>query len=383
MLFRSVRLAPRFGLAWNPGGSDKTVVRAGFGLFFNQWAYSVQTGLMQNLPFFFNKNVTVAADAQRPAFSTANILQAPATGTIGGNGMDQKYRSEYAESWTLSLQRALRRDWIVEANYFGSKVVGADDTTFYNIPAPGPGPIAARRPNPNLSALQIIHWGGYSNYNALSVKLEKRLSHRVSVNANYTWSKSMDVASSPGPTFSEANFPQDVRFRRAEKAPSSFDHRHRLALSFNYDLPGGVSILGFGTFQTGAPFTVNIPTDNANIGAGPAQRPDMTCDPNVRAPRTAREWFNTSCFSLPAPFTFGTAPRNGVRAPGYANLDLALAKALTFDGGARIELRWEVFNALNRANFDVPSRIYGTANFGRILSAGPARQMQVGARLSF
>ncbi len=378
-----VRLAPRFGLAWNPGGSDKTVVRAGFGLFFNQWAYSVQTAMMQNLPFYFNKNVTVASDAQRPAFTMGNILQAPATGSIGGGGMDQNYRSEYAESWTLSLQHAIRKDWIVETNYFGSKIVGADDTTFYNIPVPGPGPIAARRPNPNLSALQIVHWGGYSNYHALSLKLEKRLSNRMSVNANYTWSKSMDVASSPGATFSETNFPQDVRFRRAEKAPSSFDHRHRLALSFNYDLPGGISILGFGVFQSGAPFTINIPTDNANIGAGPAQRPDVLRNPNLDV-QTPQRWFDTSAFVMPAPYTFGNAGRNIVWGDGLTSVDLSAVKQFKLRDRFTLQLRGEFFNALNNTNFaDAPGRTAFTPNFGRYFAAENPRQIQIALKLLF
>ena len=77
------RFAPRFGLAWNPGGSDRTVVRAGFGLFFNQWAYSVQTALMQNLPFYFNKNVITSADVAVPTLTTRSILDVPVAGAIG------------------------------------------------------------------------------------------------------------------------------------------------------------------------------------------------------------------------------------------------------------------------------------------------------------
>ena len=72
-----------------------------------------------------------------------------------------------------------------------------------------------------------------------------------------------------------------------------------------------------------------------------------------------------------------------MRAPGYANLDAALARTFTLRGAGRLEVRWEVFNVLNRANFDVPNRIFGSANFGRIFSTGPARQMQLGVRLSF
>jgi hypothetical protein len=378
-----VRLAPRFGLAWSPGGSAKTVVRAGFGLFFNQWAYSVQTAMMQNLPFYFNKNVTTAADAHRPAFGMSNILQAPATGSIGGGGMDQNYRSEYAESWTLSLQRAIHKDWVVEANYFGSKIIGADDTTFYNIPTPGPGPIAARRPNPNLSALQIVHWGGYSNYHALSLKLEKRLSQRLSANVNYALSKSTDVASSPGPTFSETNFPQDVRFRRAENALSSFDHRHRFAISFNYDLPGGISILGFGTFQSGAPFTVNLPFDNANIGAGPAQRPDVLRNPNIENQRP-EQWFDTTAFVMPRAFTFGNAGRNIVTGDGLTNIDLSAVKQFKLRERFTLQARAEFFNAFNNTNFaDAPGRIAFTPGFGRYFAAENPRQVQLALKLLF
>jgi hypothetical protein len=376
-----VRLAPRFGFAWTP--DSKTVVRSGFGLFFNQWAYSVQTAMMQNLPFYFNKNVSVAADAQRPTFGLSNILQAPANGSTGGGGLDQNYRSEYAESWNFSIQRELRKDWILETSYFGSKIVGADDTTFYNIPVPGPGPIAARRPNPNLSALQIVHWGGYSNYHAMNLKLEKRLSNRFSVNANYTWSKATDVASSPGPTFSEANYPQDVRFRAAEHALSSFDHRRRLALSFNYDLPGGVSILGFGTFQSGAPFTVNIPTDNANIGAGPAQRPDLLRNPNI-ANQTPERWFDTSAFVMPQPFTFGNAGRNIVIGDGLANLDLSAVKQFKLRERLNLQVRGEFFNSLNHTNFaDAPGRTAFTPSFGRYFAAENPRQLQLALKLLF
>jgi len=131
---------------------------------------------------------------------------------------------------------------------------------------------------------------------------------------------------------------------------------------------------GIITLQSGAPFTANLGTDQANIGSGPAQRPNVNCDPNAGAAGTAAQWFNTSCFTLPAAYTFGNAGRNDVVGPGYADV---------VGGGARLELRWEIFNLFNHANFDVPNRTFGTANFGRIFSAEPARQMQLGAKLLF
>jgi hypothetical protein len=135
--------------------------------------------------------------------------------------------------------------------------------------------------------------------------------------------------------------------------------------------------------QSGAPFTVNLGVDQANIGAGPAQRPDQLRDPNLPgSQQTADRWFDTAAFALPAPFTFGSAPRNSVLGPGFANVDLALTKTWAV-GSSALELRWEVFNLLNRANFDLPNRIFGTPNFGRIFSAKSPREMQFGVRLAF
>ncbi len=378
-----VRLAPRFGLAWSP--TSKTVVRTGFGLFFNQWAYSVQTGLFQNLPFYFNKNVTTAADQLSPQYTIANMATAPATGTIGGAGMDQNYRSEYAESWTLSIQHQVAKDWVVEANYFGSKVIGADDTTFYNIPQPGPGPIAARRPNPNLSAFPVVHWGGFSKFNSLTLKVEKRFSNGLSINANYAWSKATDAASSPGPTFSEANYPQNVYYRKAEYGLSSFDHRHRLVVNFQYDLPLGFTVMGFGTFQSGAPFTVNLPNDNANIGPGPAQRPDVLSNPNLAASQqTVDHWFDTSAFVMPQQYTFGNAGRNIVTGDGLANVDLSMLKQIKLREGMNLQIRGEFFNAFNHTNFaDSPGRIAFTPSFGRYFAAQDPRQVQIAMKLLF
>ncbi len=136
----------------------------------------------------------------------------------------------------------------------------------------------------------------------------QRLSRGLAFSANYTLSKAIDDASDPGATTYETNLPQDVRNMDAERALASFDHRHRFVGNVTYALPGreragrldGWRVNGIVTLQSGAPFTVNLGTDRANIGSGPAQRPDVSCDPNAGGAQTAAQWFNTSCFSLPA-----------------------------------------------------------------------------------
>ena len=86
---------------------------------------------------------------------------------------------------------------------------------------------------------------------------------------------------------------------------------------------------------------------------------------------------------MPAPFTFGSAPRNSVIGPGFSTTDLSVARTFKVGGMRELEVRWEIFNLFNKANFDVPSRIFGTPNFGRIFSAKDPREMQFGVKLNF
>jgi hypothetical protein len=387
----AVRLAPRagFALALNDA---RAVVRGGYGIFLNQWA---------NLPFFFTKQVDVPSDVRVPTLQTRDMLTSNATGTVGGSIMDYAYSVEYSQTWSGGLQYQVRPAVMAEVSYMGTWTLGADNATIRNVPEPGPGPIQARRPIPQLSRINAIRFDGKSIYHALTFRVERRLANRVAYNISYTLSQSKDDASSPGATESEANVPQDVQNifdESGEWARSSFDHTHQFIASGVYQLPffsegSGLAHAIFGGWRTnaivvvqsGAPFTVNLSVDRANIGAGPAQRPDQAGDPNLPGgQRRPDRWFDTSAFALQAPFTFGSAPRNSVIGPGYANVDLALAKTWTPGGtGRQLEFRWEIFNLFNRANFDLPNRIFGNLNFGRIFSAKSPREMQFGLRFAF
>lgn len=394
----AVRLAPRLGFAWTLNNS-RAVVRGGYGIFLNQWAYSVQTAFARNLPFFFTKQIDVPVDVTTPALQTRDILTSTATGTIGANIMDHAYNVEYSQTWSGGLQYELLPSTMVEVSYMGTWTLGADNATIRNVPEPGPGAIQPRRPIPQLSRINAIRFDGRSIYHGVTFKAERRLSNNHAFNVSYTLSTSKDDASSPGATESETNVPQDVRNifgESGEWADSSFDHRHLFVASGVYQLPpfsragqfarvlGGWRVNTIVSAQSGAPFTVNLGVDQANVGAGPAQRPNQLHDPNLTGDRrTAEGWFDTSAFALPAAYTFGSAPRNSVLGPGFASVDVAIAKTWPVAGPANVEFRWEIFNLLNRANFDIPNRIFGTPNFGRIFSAKSPREMQFGLRLSF
>ncbi|MEE8349478.1 MAG: carboxypeptidase-like regulatory domain-containing protein [Acidobacteriota bacterium] len=392
------RFAPRLGLAWELPGHAGTVVRTGFGIFLNQWAYSVQQNLARNLPFFFLKQIDTSSDALLPPFRTENVLVEDVTGSVSGNNMDQNFRTEYTQTWTLSLQHLLTSTTLLDLQYMGSRTVGADNSTVRNIPLPGPGPIDSRRPLSELSGFKSIRWNGWSTYQSLTAKIERRFSNGLFFNTNYTWSKSIDDASAPGGTSFESNLPQEIENFDAEKGLSSFHHAHRMTGSFTYQLPfqfndsptwvralaGGWKLTGIVTLQSGAPFTVNTTTDPANIGPGPAQRPNALRNPNLpSSQRTPDRWFDTDAFSLPAPHTFGDVGRNTVFAPGFKNFDFSLIKTTPLGERSNLEFRAEFFNILNFVNFDLPNRFAFTPNFGRIFSAGPSRQIQLALKLSF
>ena len=138
------------------------------------------------------------------------------------------------------------------------------------------------------------------------------------------------------------------------------------------------------TIESGAPFTINDQTDRANVGQGPAQRPNCLRDPNLPAgQRTVDRYFDTAAFSPAAFGTFGGCGRNVVTAPGTKGFDLAVVKGIRFSEAMNIELRMETFNLLNSTNFDLPNRFAFTPNFGKIFSAGPSRQIQFGIKFLF
>lgn len=395
---RNLRFAPRLGLAWRIPGTHETVVRAGAGIYPNQAAYSVLQNLAENMPFFLVK--TVSNSTSTPAFTTESILAQNPTGAIGANSVNHEYQIEYNEVWNVAVQRSMASHLTVTAEYVGSRTVHADSSTDVNVPLPGPGAIQARRPYPQLAPFTTIRWDGSASFNALTVRITRRFSPGLSFDAGYTLSKSVDDASDTGTTNAEYNLPQNPYAPALEKGLSSFDHRHRFTANAVYDFPlarwsrgwvhsaladwRGSAIL---MIQSGAPFTINLSPqqDVANVGlvgGNNLERPNLVSNPND-GPHTPSEWFNTSAFALPAQFSFGDARRNIVIGPGLANLDLSVQKNWNVYESQNLQFRWDVFNALNRPNFNLPGRIFGAANFGVITSAQDAREMQFSLKWIF
>ena len=399
---RPLRLAPRVGLAWSLP-DHKTVIRSGFGIYTNQAAYNIIQNAALNLPFYVAKTVNNSIVAGIPAHDTENILTA--AGSFSGNNINHDFKIEYNNVWNLSIQRSLSSTTSFQAQYIGSYTVHADNETYQNLfPDDGLNPATGLhvRPIPQMSGFPSVTWDGWEKYNALALTLTQRIWHGLTFNSTYTFSKALDDASNPGADNAEPNFPQDPGNLAAEKGLSDFDHRHRFVTNFLYQIPflkhsegwihtafGEWQVGGIWTVQSGAPFTVNLSTDVANNGeplSAPSQRPNLVCNPN-NGPKTPAEWFDTSCFTVPAAFTYGDAGRDIVIGPGLDDFDASIQKQFPVRENMNLQFRLDVFDFFNHPNFNAPvgaGRTYSTAtSFGSITSANDPRDMQFSLRLAF
>ena len=398
-------VAPRFGLAWTIGPDGKTVVRAGYGVYFDQPALAPSEGLYFNQPFFAFKlffslpGLPLTLNDPFPAF-----FPVPIPGS--GFAFQRDLRTPYLQHWSAGIQRQLGSSRVLELAYVGSK--GTKLITARDINQPRPSPASPNlRPDPRFDDITLEESSANSNYNSLQVRFEQRLDFGLSMLSAYTWSKSIDNASSFFASAGDPNFPQDSLNTAAERGRSNFDVRHRLSVSYGYDLPFGrgralladrgwiSSVLtgwqtfGIVTVQSGRPFTVallseidNSNTGRSTLGFGANDRPNVVGNAKPSR-RTTDQWFNTSAFAFPAFGSFGNAGRNILDGPGFQNVNVSLMKTTSLKEGLDLQFRAEAFNLFNHPNFDLPDNFLGSPTFGRILSAQSPRHIQFGLKLLF
>ncbi|CAN5296440.1 hypothetical protein BH18ACI2_BH18ACI2_19710 [soil metagenome] len=398
-------LAPRVGLAWTLGDESNTVLRAGYGVYYDQNALAPGEALYFNAPFFdlnlyFSlPGLPLTLNAPFPSFFPFEL---PVTAVA----FQRDLRTPYMQHWHLSVQQQLGSNRVLEVAYVGSQ--GTKLLTARDINQP---PASAQRPNPRpvpqFDDINLLESRANSNYHSLQARLQQRLTAGLSLLASYTYAKSIDDASNFFSSAGDPNFPQDSRNTRAERGRSNFDVRHRFSLSYAYDLPFGrgrrfladnrfITTLvtgwqtyGIVTLQTGRPFTVALlpeidisNTGRSNLGFGANDRPNVTGAPSL-AHRTPERWFNTDAFAFPAFGTFGNAGRNILDGPGFQNVNASLVKNTALTETINLQLRAEAFNLFNRPNFNLPDNFLGSPTFGQILSAQSPRRLQFGLKLLF
>jgi len=389
-------VAPSFGIAWSPAGHSSTVIRAAYGIHYDQSSLAPSEGLYFSAPYYVLNVYFPIPGVFTPSLENPFPSNFPFPYPASATAFQRNLATPYIQQWNFGIQQQLGRSRVLEVAYVGTKGTHLIDSRDINQPQPSTNP-DFERPNPEFADINIIESGANSIYNSLQARLEQRLSHGLSLLASYTYSKSIDDASGFFSTTGDPNFPQNSYDLRAERGLSDFDIRNRFVLSYAYDIPfakghrwlGGWQSFGVLTFQSGQPFTVALlPTiDNANVGQGELgfganQRPNVVGNASLPNPGS-QEWFNTSAFAIAPPGQFGNAGRNILEGPGLDTVDFSIVKNTRFRERLNTQFRAEFFNLLNHTNFNLPDNFLGASTFGHILSAQDPRRVQFGLKLLF
>ena len=374
--------SPRAGFSYALTNDNKTVLRGGYGRFFDRWSQFASSA-RNNYPF--NQSVSI--------FNTT--LSNPTQGAlrvfpISLTNFHSPWQVPYMQKWSLGVQRQLPFGVVLDAGYVGSKGSHLLITRDINQPvasaAVALGQINpnAVRPYPGFASISTYESTGNSIYHSLQVSAVKRFAGSLSLQASYTFSKLIDNVLTPVNSYESS---------RLERGIASFDRTHVLTTSYIWEIPfahqltswrksalDGWQISGITSAQTGTSITPVLTVDRAGVGGG-AQRPNVAGP--ISTPNTKLQWFDTSVFSLPAAGTFGNAGRSLVRAPGIFNTDISISKGMKLRENVTLQFRAEFFNIFNHTQYSGVGASFGAATFGQVTSARDPRITQLALRLIF
>ncbi len=423
--------APRFGFAYSP--TSRWVVRGAYGVFYTHTVRQGREGLLGFNPPFLVDNLRSTGVTGSAAVASAAVFQLrdgyPAglldpnslVPTILRRSQDAFQRSPYIQQYNFGIQYEFVRDWLLDVAYVGNK--GTKLNGFRNlnqravIDNPNGSQSAGARPYPAFGDIQWMENRVLSSYNSMQTRLEKRFSGGLSSLFSYTWGKALTEApdhistSGGGAGLDTGTFrePQNPNNLKADRGLAEFDVKHRFVASYIYELPfgrtrrwgqswntmtnlllGGWQVNGIHSFQGGLGLTATLGGSSVlSVGGERRARPNRVPGQEAELPdsqRTVEKWFNTAAFTRafsPSPQAFGNSGVGIMRGPGFASVDLTLAKNFNLSESRYFQFRTEFFNAFNRASFDPPDIRADASGFGQILSARNARIIQFALKLYF
>ncbi len=384
--------APRGGLAWKPSAKHSTVVRLGYGIYYNPTALNqLATELSEQPPFAVTERLTTS---DTDVLTIQNgLATAPTKTTIANTYAVQKnYQVGYAQSWSVSVQQNLSRSFFFELNYLGTKGTDLDTQTVPNRAALGSSPLTSQQILPIADAQQFIYdssWGN-SIYHAGQVRLMRRFARNMSFNVLYTYSKSIDDSSTFGGVGNVVA--QNAFDLSAERGLSSFNRPNVVTLNYVLSTPAQASwwkrnwtLSGSALLENGTPFTARILGNQSNVagtgvvGSGRAEATGLPVE-------DGSGYFNLAAFTAPPPGELGDVGRNTIPGPWSWSLNSALGRYFTIGGEGsrkRIELRFETTNTLNHVNITNVNTVVGSTQYGVPITAGAMRTADVNIRFRF
>jgi hypothetical protein len=390
---------PRFGIAYR--ASDKTVIRAGIGVFsLLNTGGATLVSMTSTLPFFVQGTV-INLPNQTPRLLTDLFPTAAELASSVNSNNDRNRRDGYMYSYNLNIQHQLRSSLLIEVGYMGNtghKQVGSILVNQSRLPSnpANPEPFSLRSPYPRSlpSFTQTANYQ-WSNYNAAFIRAEQRVWKGLSMVTAYTWGKVLDSGAAG----------QNMYNRRPERGRGDNDIRHNFILGFVDDLPigrgraidignnaldmviGGWQLNGIVNMRSGAPFSIATAGDLARVGSG-AQRANATGVPAAKLnPRTnGLIGLDRAAYSTPPIGSFGNAGRNTQPGFGVNQWDVSLAKNFPISPlgeAGKLQLRFEFFNFFNHTQFFNPIATQNNATFGRVTAAADPRILQIAGRLQW
>ncbi len=397
---------PRLGFAYDVRGDARTIVRGGFGMFWNFTPGGTSSSKAQNPPFLqstaltttFGTNLRLSEGLPPPPGVDPNRAPAGSTRSI----FDIQFRDAYAQNWNFNVQQQFGTNYMAEIAYVGSR---GRNMLLKDAPNQAPATVGVTDPNINRPYAQIspalrdlgrVSSTGTLDYHGLLTKFQRRFADNFSVLTSYTWSKAIDLNSDNDGNVTLLN-PYDPGHNRG---PADYDVAHTFSTSAIYELPfgrdqwyGGWQTSGILYIRSGIPVTITQTQNLSSTSTINQNRPNRIGNGALDNP-TIDRWFDAAAFAPPADTTgtYGDAGRNILRGPGQWNIDFSIIKT-TRIGGVITEFRAEAFNLLNHPQFAQPNGQLGNAAFGTItqMLANPAcslcgtteRQIQLAVKVSF
>jgi hypothetical protein len=390
--------APRLAIAWQvPGkwfsGQHQMTFRAGSSMFYIESYMNTLAGEMANQPPFATASTLTQQGATTIPLSFQTNLSSAVPGTLTNTvAVNPNYQVPYLIFWNAGIEYNLTRSTFLELMYTGTRAVHLDQLLGFS---------SATNGATQAAGFTYDTSGAISIYHGLQVRLQKRMSHGLMLMGRYTYSKSLDDASTIGG--GAQTVIQNNADPRGDYGLSSFNMTHEFLGRFSYQLPfgdrqrfaakgwqksvfGAWRIDGTTTVNSGTPFTVRIFSKNQacqNVPGTNSERANQSGDPSLSSP-TLLEWFNTSVFSIPTS-CFGDAPRNSVIGPGTFSINSGVTKTIPFgrDGLRRLDFSWNTSNLLNHPNYTGLSTVLGSKTFGEITSVAGMRTMTFTTRFNF
>ncbi|MBI4891361.1 MAG: TonB-dependent receptor [Acidobacteria bacterium] len=396
--------APRFGFNWNPKFSKNLVIRGGIGTFFATDNFNEEQFKVNGPPFFQAQTLTGVTSGTPNLYMKDMLPSFSASPAISPFSFDRLNRTPYLTQWSFGIQKSFGTNWLLEAEYAGStgsKLPQRRNMNAGAIDPYGTVPIAQRVPFVGFGPGMLLTYnGGWSSYNAMTAKVERRYASGLYLLGSYTWQKALDLGSTDDFTAIS------TEYKKWDKGRSAFDVPHRFVASFVYQLPvgrgkkymsslskgadlllGGWEVNGVATFAQGQFNTLSLGSDWINVGSFSKSIPNLIGDPFAGTSAPDKYW-NAAAFDFPRDAqgtrirVVGNAGRNTYQQPGLNNWDMGVMKNFKITERFNSQFRWETFNSWNHTQFGSANTNTQSPTFGAITGTRvTARRMQLGLKL--